>query len=197
VTDEEGLLARLLERDELAFAELVEAHHTRLVRFAASFVSTTQAAEDVVQETWIAVIRGVERFEGRSTLQTWLFRICANRARSRAGSDYRLLPVGAPSPTVPKDRFDASGSWAEPLEPWSDVDDRLSAQALAPIALSAIAELPPPQKQVVTLRDVEGLSSKETCDVLSITEANQRVLLHRGRARVRATLEAARKAGQE
>lgn len=187
------LLERLHAGDERAFAELVDRYHSRLVRFAGTFVSNRQSAEDVAQDTWVAVIRGVERFEGRSSLQTWLYRICANRARTRGGTDHRTVPVGGAEATVSPDRFGAGGAWADPPEPWSDIDDRLSAEVLAPIALAAIGELPDLQQQVVTLRDVEGLTSRETCEVLSITEANQRVLLHRARARLRASIEAGRR----
>jgi RNA polymerase sigma-70 factor (ECF subfamily) len=190
VGKEAELLGRLRAGEESAFAALVDGYHTRLVRFAQTFVASRQAAEDVAQDTWVAVITGVERFEERSSLQTWLFRICANRARTRGGADARTLPVGRPEATVSPDRFDTRGSWSDPPEPWTAIDDRLAAEALAPLALAAIAELPLPQRQVVTLRDVEGLSSKETCDVLSITEANQRVLLHRARARLRTAIEA-------
>jgi RNA polymerase sigma-70 factor (ECF subfamily) len=184
------LLDRLRTGDEAAFVELVDAYHTHLVRFAQTFVTNRQAAEDVVQDTWIAVIRGVEQFERRSSLQTWLFRICANRARTRFGTDNRQVPIGAPGTTVSGYRFDSQGAWTEPPTPWSDVDDRLTAEVIAPLARAAMDELPELQRQVVTLRDVEGLTSKETCDILSITEANQRVLLHRARARIRTTIEA-------
>jgi RNA polymerase sigma-70 factor, ECF subfamily len=184
------LLERLLAGEESAFSALVDAYHTRLIRFALTFVSNRQSAEDAAQDTWVAVIRGLERFERRSSLQTWLFRICANRARSRRGVDHRTVPVGATEATVDAHRFGPGGAWAEPPEPWSDVDERLTAEVLAPVALAAITELPEAQKQVVTLRDVEGLSSREVCEVLSISEANQRVLLHRARARLRTALEA-------
>jgi RNA polymerase sigma-70 factor (ECF subfamily) len=189
------LLERLLAGEESAFAALVDAYHNRLVRFALTFVSTRQSAEDAAQDTWVAVIRGLERFEGRSSLQTWLFRICANRARTRSGVDYRTVAVGANEATVDPHRFAAGGAWAEPPEPWSDIDERLTAQVLAPVVLAAIVELPEAQKQVVTLRDVEGLSSREVCEVLSLSEANQRVLLHRARARLRTALEAHQAAG--
>jgi RNA polymerase sigma-70 factor (ECF subfamily) len=195
VGTEPDLLDRLRAGDEGAFVELVDTYHSRLVRFAQTFVASRQAAEDVAQDTWIAVIRGVERFERRSSLQTWLFRICANRARSRFGADNRQLPVGTPGATVSGDRFNSQGAWNDPPEPWSDVDDRLVAAVLAPLARSAIEDLPELQRQVVTLRDVEGLTSKEACEVLSITEANQRVLLHRARARIRTTIEAGRGRG--
>jgi RNA polymerase sigma-70 factor (ECF subfamily) len=195
VGNEADLLGRLREHDETAFVELVEAYHTRLVRFAQTFVSSGPAAEDVAQDTWVAVIKGLERFEERSSLQTWLFRICANRARTRSGIDYRLLPIGAPGATVGRDHFDSKGAWIDPPEPWPDIDDRLAAATLAPLALAAIDGLPEPQRQVVTLRDVEGLSSQETCEVLSISEANQRVLLHRARTRVRAAIAPASRGG--
>ena len=195
VGNEADLLGRLREHDETAFVELVEAYHTRLVRFAQTFVSSGPAAEDVAQDTWVAVIKGLERFEERSSLQTWLFRICANRARTRSGIDYRLLPIGAPGATVGPDHFDSKGAWIDPPEPWPDIDDRLAAATLAPLALAAIDGLPEPQRQVVTLRDVEGLSSQETCEVLSISEANQRVLLHRARTRVRAAIAPASRGG--
>jgi RNA polymerase sigma-70 factor (ECF subfamily) len=187
------LLDRLRAGDESAFAALVEQYHTRLVRFAWTFVSSRQTAEDVAQDTWVAVIRGAERFEGRSSLRTWLYRICANRARSRGGAEARAVPVGGAEAAVSRDRFDAGGAWIEPPEPWGDVDDRLAAESLAPLLHEAIGDLPDLQRQVVTLRDVEGLTSRETCEVLSISEANQRVLLHRARSRVRAAVEAGRK----
>lgn len=199
MSQDEDILEQLLERlqagDEAAFAALVDAYHTRLVRFAATFVSNRQAAEDVVQDTWVAVIRGLDRFEGRSSLPTWLYRICANRARSRGAADGRTVAVGGAGATVDPGRFGANGAWVQPPEPWSDVDDRLTAEGLAPVAAAAIVELPEAQRQVVTLRDVEGLSSREVCEVLSISEANQRVLLHRARARLRAVLEAHERRG--
>ena len=176
------LLDRLRGGDEKAFAEMVERYHPRLVRFAWTFVSSRQTAEDVAQDTWVAVIRGVERFEGRSSFATWLYGICANRAKTRGGSDARAVPVGTGGATVSRDRFDAAGGWIDPPEPWGDVDDRLSAESLAPLVRAAIGDLPDLQRQVVTFRDVEGLTSRETCEVLSISEANQRVLLHRARS---------------
>jgi RNA polymerase sigma-70 factor, ECF subfamily len=183
------LLPLLLAGDEAAFCEVVERYHRRLVRFAATFVHDRGAAEDVAQETWLAVLRGIEKFEGRSSLQTWLFGICANRARTAYTRDARVVPVDDIEPTVDPARFDALGSWATPPELWSDVDSRLDAEALVPVVRAAIEALPDQQRQVVTLRDVEGLTSKDVCMVLAITEINQRVLLHRGRARVRRAVE--------
>lgn len=190
VDDPDGeLLQRLLAGEEQAFAALVDQFHTRLIRFAVSFVGDWSAAEDVVQETWVAVLRGVERFEGRSSLQTWLFGICANRARTAFNRRERTVSMDTDGATVDSSRFDRSGSWVMPPEPWAEVDARLDAAALLPLVRAAIDDLPDAQRQVVTLRDIEGLTSKDVCQVLSISEVNQRVLLHRGRARVRRALE--------
>jgi RNA polymerase sigma-70 factor, ECF subfamily len=183
------LLQRLLAADETAFAQLVDRYHTRLVRFAVAFVGDWSAAEDVAQDTWVAVLRGVERFEGRSSLGTWLFGICANRARSAYGRQARSIPVEPGGPTVHPARFGPQSAWVDPPDPWDDVDARIDAGALLPLVRTAIDALPDLQRQVVTLRDVEGLSGKDVCTVLEISEANQRVLLHRGRARVRHALE--------
>ena len=196
VLSDEELVDRMRAGDDRAFAELVERYHTRIVRLARSFVARRELAEDVAQETWIAVVRGVDRFEGRSSLRTWLFRICVNQARSTGKREQRIVPVDPSQPTVEPNRFGHNGEWVRPPAPWTDaVDDRMQAAALAPLAQRAIEDLPEPQRQVVTLRDAEGLSSREVCDVLSISEANQRVLLHRGRARVRSYLERELKGG--
>src|SRR5262249_27451586 len=145
---------------------------------------------DVAQETWVAVLRGVARFEGRSSLQTWLYQICANRARTRGVADQRSVTAGLAGAAVDARRFDRAGAWAEAPDPWDDIDDRLFAQAVMPVVMQTIDELPDGQRQVVTLRDLDGLTSKETCDVLGITEGHQRVLLHRARSRVRSAVEA-------
>jgi RNA polymerase sigma-70 factor, ECF subfamily len=196
VPGDEELLQGMRAGEETAFAELVSRYHSPLVRLASTFVANRQAAEDVAQETWVAVIRGLERFEGRSSLRTWLFRICANRARSRGGADRRAVPTATIETAVSRDRFDAAGMWTDPPRPWEDIDDRLAAERLAPLVMRAMTDLPEAQRQVVTLRDVEGLTSRETCEVLSITEANQRVLLHRARSRLRAAIEAHEREGE-
>jgi RNA polymerase sigma-70 factor, ECF subfamily len=196
VPGDEDLLQGMRAGEEAAFAELVERYHSRLVRLAGTFVANRQSAEDVAQETWVAVIRGLERFEGRSSLRTWLFMICANRARTRGGADRRVVPTGGVEATVSRDRFNAAGGWVDPPRPWDDVDDRLAAERLAPLVMLAMGDLPEAQRQVVTLRDVEGLTSRETCEVLSITEANQRVLLHRARSRLRTAIEADERRGE-
>jgi RNA polymerase sigma-70 factor (ECF subfamily) len=186
---EELLVQQLQAGDEEAFTEVVNLYHRRLVRFASALVGDSSQAEDVVQETWVAAIRGIARFEARSSLQTWLFQICANRARSLRDRDRRTVPVGVMEPVLEPGRFGPNGQWTAPPEPWPDVDTRLLAESLMPTVAEAIERLPDFQRQVVTLRDVEGLTAQEACAVLEISEANQRVLLHRGRARIRLALE--------
>jgi RNA polymerase sigma-70 factor, ECF subfamily len=192
VDADEELLRRLCAGDEQAFGGLVDRYHGRIVRLAQTIVGRHELAEEVAQETWIAVLRGASRFEGRSSVRSWLFAICVNRARSTSGREFRTPSVDATSPSVDPSRFTSSGQWVTPPEDWSAVvDDRLLAAKLAAEAQVAIADLPEVQRQVVTLRDVEGLSSTEVCHVLSLSAANERVLLHRGRSRIRAALEQA------
>jgi RNA polymerase sigma-70 factor (ECF subfamily) len=188
---DEDLLRRLLAGEESAFVLLVERYHARLVRFAMTFVHDHGTAEDVVQETWIGVLRRIDRFEGRSAFRTWLFGVCANRARTAYAQQARSVPVDLDGPSVDPQRFGAAQQWIDPPRDWDDIDAQLDAAQLAPLVHAAIDELPDLQRQVVTLRDVEGLTGKEVCGVLEISQANQRVLLHRGRARVRTTVEAA------
>jgi RNA polymerase sigma-70 factor (ECF subfamily) len=179
------LVARLQAGDEDAFVELVTRYQTRLVHFAQATVGSRAVAEEVTQDTWLAVMRGVERFEGRSSFQTWLFRILLNRARTAVGREQR---AGRPDDTV-EERFDANGAWAAPPVPWADqVDDRLVADELAARVRELLPELPHAQRQVVTLRDVDGLPAADVSSLLGITDGNQRVLLHRGRAKLRALL---------
>jgi len=187
---DEALLARLRSGDESAFLALVERYNGSLLRVARGFVPNEAVAEEVVQDTWIGVVRGVDRFEGRSSFKTWLFRILVNRARTTGVREHRHDTFDPTDPAVSPDRFDASGAWAEPLTPWEDgVDDRVVAAAWAPALRAALDELPARQRDVVVLRDVEGLSSEDVCTVLGISEGNQRVLLHRGRSRLRTALE--------
>ena len=147
-------------------------------------------AEEVVQDTWLGVLRGLGGFEGRSSFRTWLLRILVNRARTTGARERRSVPVGDPEPAVDPSRFDDTGHWAAPPERWvEEADRRLDAAKLAGRLRSAIDDLPDRQREVVTLRDIEGLSSEEVCSVLEISEGSQRVLLHRGRSRLRQTLE--------
>jgi RNA polymerase sigma-70 factor, ECF subfamily len=189
--EEDGeLLARLRGGDEQAFVVLVSRHNAAMLRLAGSFVSSTAVAEEVVQDTWLGVLRGIDGFAGRSSLQTWLLRILVNRARTTAVREHRSVAIGDAGPVVDRRRFDASGAWMSPPEHWiEDSDDRMLAEGLAEQIQTALAELPPQQRRVVILRDVEGLSGQEVSEVLELSDANQRVLLHRGRSRLRQTLE--------
>lgn len=200
--DDETLIAALRGGDEEAFVALVSAYHGLLTRLALLYVPTRAAAEDVVQETWLGLLRGLDRFEARSTVKTWLCRILMNRARTRAVRDGRLVPFSAfwgpedeaDEPAVDPDRFLASGQyaghWASPPRDWSDLpEERLLSDETRERVQQAIEALPPNQRTVITLRDVEGWSAAEVCAALDLSEANQRVLLHRARAKVRRALE--------
>jgi RNA polymerase sigma-70 factor, ECF subfamily len=190
VDDDMDLLQRLRAGDEQAFVVLVRRYHDSMIRLASSFVPSRAVAEEVVQDTWMGVLRGIGGFEGRSSFRTWLFRILVNRARTAGARERRSIAIGDAGPAVDQSRFDAAGAWVAPPEQWiEDIDDRLRAGKMAHRIRSAIDELPSRQREVVTLRDVEGLSSDEVCHVLEITDGNQRVLLHRGRSRVRQVLE--------
>ena len=187
--EDAALLAQLRAGEERAFVVLVKRYHHRLTRLALTFVPSPEMAEDVAQETWLAVCRGVGQFEGRSSLRAWLFQICANRARSLASREQRLASMGRPQLAVDLGRSGSGAGWSSPSQHWADaVDDRLEADELAVQVLRAIEELPQLQRQVVTLRDIEGLPSVKVCEVLSLSGPNQRVLLHRGRSRIRRTL---------
>ncbi|MGO8871588.1 MAG: RNA polymerase sigma factor [Acidimicrobiales bacterium] len=189
-TDEE-LLARLRDGDGEAFVTLVARYNGSLLRLARSYVPSDAVAEEAVQDTWMGVVRGLERFEGRSSFKTWLFRILMNRARSAGVREHRNLSVDRAEPAVDPSRFDAGGAWAEPVPPWeADADDRLVAASWAACLRRALDGLPERQREIVVLRDVEGLPSEDVCEVLGISEGNQRVLLHRGRSRLRTALEA-------
>jgi RNA polymerase sigma-70 factor, ECF subfamily len=191
VSEDEQLLGRLRAGDEEAFVALVARYHDSMLRLARTYVSSRAVAEEVVQDTWLGVVRGIDRFAGRSSLRTWLLRILVNRARSAGTSERRSVAVGDVEPAVDPARFDAAGAWAAPPGHWvEDVDDRVSASQLGGFLREALAELPVRQLAVVTLRDIEGLRSDEVCEVLEISEGNQRVLLHRGRSHLRAALEA-------
>jgi RNA polymerase sigma-70 factor (ECF subfamily) len=189
--EDADLIARLRAGDEQAFVALVTRHHAAMLRLAGSFVSSTAVAEEVVQDTWVGVLRGIDGFAERSTFRTWLLRILVNRARSTGVRERRSVAVGDAGPVVDGSRFDASGAWMSPPQHWiEDSDDRMQAQALAGHIRKTLGELPARQREVVVLRDVDGLSSHEVCEVLEISDANQRVLLHRGRSHLRQALEA-------
>ena len=184
------LLARLRAGDEAAFVALVGRYHASMVRVARGFVPSLAVAEEVAQDAWVGVLRGLDRFEGRSSFQTWLFTILVNRARSTGVHEHRSVPFDADTPVVDGARFDRSGHWTAPPEPWSDrVDDRLFAADALLVLQTALDELPDHQREVVTLCDVEGLSIREVCQMLGISEGNGRVILHRGRSRLRLVVE--------
>jgi RNA polymerase sigma-70 factor (ECF subfamily) len=190
--DDRRTLAALRAGDEQAFAELVRRYQSPLLRVAMSYVRPRSAAEEVVQETWLGVLRGLPGFEGRSSLRTWIFRILVNRARTRGVRESRSVPfsaLGDGDPAVAPERFAADGSWAAPPPP-ADLPDAalLTAEARA-LVLMAIERLPDQQRAVITLRDVEGWTAAEVREALELSEGNERVLLHRARAKVRAALE--------
>ncbi len=184
------LLLRLRSGDERAFVALVECYQEQMLRLATSFVPSRAVAEEVVQDTWLALLRGLDTFEGRSSLKTWLFSILVNQARTTGTRENRSVPIADPEPAVDPARFDVSGHWAEPPEHWIEaVEGRLAAGKLADRVRELMDELPARQREVVILRDVEEMSSEEVCSVLAISDGNQRVLLHRGRSRLRQLFE--------
>jgi len=187
--DEGELIEKLRAGEERAFVELVDRYHASMVRVASSFVPSRAVAEEVVQDTWMGVLKGIDRFEGRSSLKTWIFRILVNRARTTGAREPRAVELDT-GDGLSSDRFTPGGTWREPPAVWSDdIEDRLAAPEIAASIRTMVEQLPDSQRQVVTLRDIEGLSSSEVCGMLGITEGNQRVLLHRARTRIRATLE--------
>jgi RNA polymerase sigma-70 factor (ECF subfamily) len=193
--DEHDLIRRLRDGDEAAFRELVALYHPMLVRVARAYVPTEAAAEEVAADTWLAVLQGIERFEERSSLKTWLFRILTNKAKTRGMRERRTLPFSSlesGDSTVDADRFHGPehqwpGHWA--AAPQGFPEERLLAAETRGIVEQAIASLPPAQRAVISLRDVEGWSADEVCNALTLSETNQRVLLHRARAAVRKALE--------
>ena len=201
-SDDGTLLAAVRRGDESAFVTLIDRYHPSLVRIATLFVRDHETAEEVAQETWIGVLRGLDRFEGRSSFRTWLFGILANQARRRGERERRMIPFSAlaqppaaAEPAVAPERFlpqghEWAGHWASPPPSWPVTPEEsiLSAEVRREIE-EAIAALPPNQRTVITLRDVEGWDAATVCNVLRLSATNQRVLLHRARSRVRQALE--------
>jgi len=196
--DEGQLLERLRARDESAFAELVRSWSPSMLRLARMYVSNQAAAEEVVQEAWLGVLQGIDRFEGRSSLKTWVYRILVNRAITKGTREARSIPfaalaageASADEPAVDPDRFTREGGWASPPRRWQDQPElALRSAETLDAAREAIARLPEMQKAVITMRDLEGFDAEDTRNALEISESNQRVLLHRARAKVRAALE--------
>ena len=201
--DDAELVDALRKGDEDAFRRLVDEHGPALLRVAMGYVGSRAVAEEVLQETWIGVLRGIDRFEGRSSLRTWIFRILTNTARTRAARESRAVPFSSlggdggstDRPVVEPDRFlppddpSAPGHWASAPKRWKTPEEGLLAGEVRDVILAAIAGLPPAQRVVVSLRDIEGWPAAEVCETLELSEGNQRVLLHRGRSKVRGELE--------
>ena len=194
------LVDGLRRGDEAAFVALMEEYGAGMLRVAQMYVSSRAVAEEVVQDAWLAVLNGIGRFEGRSSLKTWIFRILSNTAKTRGVREARSVPFSAlagddEGEAVDSDRFLGPdtrfpGHWAVPPESWAGAPEgRLLARETLELIGSEIEKLPPQQALVLTMRDIEGLSSEEVCNVLELTESNQRVLLHRARAKVRQALE--------
>jgi RNA polymerase sigma-70 factor (ECF subfamily) len=193
VEDDRALLERLRAGDESAFQALVARHDGALHRVARTFVRTDSAADEVVQETWLGVVKGLDSFEGRSSLRTWIFRILVNTARTRGVRDARNVPFSAlekeDQPAVEPAAFDADGRWTSaPPRLETDPESGVLSAELREQVLRAVEELSDDQRAVITLRDLIGFSAREACELLDLSEGNQRVLLHRARARVRASL---------
>ncbi|HLF68660.1 MAG TPA: sigma-70 family RNA polymerase sigma factor [Gaiellaceae bacterium] len=200
VANDAAVVAALRRGDENAFTALVTAYSGALLRLAQDFVRTRAVAEEVVQETWLAVLTGIDRFEGRSSLKTWLFRILVNKAKTRGVREARILPFSSlelddDERVVPEERFrDADdmwpGHWATPPAPLDTIPEgRLLAREARTRIAEALETLPESQRIVVTLRDVAGWDAEEVCEALGLSDVNQRVLLHRGRGKLRAALE--------
>jgi RNA polymerase sigma-70 factor, ECF subfamily len=205
--EELALISRLRAGDERSFSMLVEQHSPGLLRLAMMYVPSRAVAEEVVQETWIGVLKGLDRFEGRSTLKTWIYRILTNTAKTRGQRESRSIPFSSQwdadtdpgEPSVDPDRFISPGHpewgqwgnhWISSPRRWEDLPEQhLLGDETKAVIEQAIAGLPPAQREVITLRDVQGFGSDEVCDLLGLTEGNQRVLLHRGRSKVRRALE--------
>lgn len=202
--DDAALVAALIAGDEAAFVALVDRHHAAMIRVASRFVPSPAVAEEIVQETWVGLLRGIDRFGGRSSLKTWLFTILLNQARRRGAAEHRTVPFSALSPrggrndggpAVDPERFfppghlDA-GHWASELTDWApSAEDALLSAEVDALIRASIDALPEGVRLVVALRDLEGWSAAEVCNVLGISDTNQRVRLHRGRTRVRTALE--------
>jgi RNA polymerase sigma-70 factor, ECF subfamily len=196
--EESEQIVALRQGDESAFLALVRRYHRPMVRIAQAFVGSEAVAEEVAQESWLAVLQGIGGFEGRSSLRSWMFSIVANRARSRAQREARSTPFSSfgeedagpavdPGRFLPPDHPRWPGHWATPPERWTD--EQLAVHETAELARRAMETLPPAQRQVIVLRDVEGCSAEEVCQALGVSDGNQRVLLHRARSKVRAILE--------
>jgi RNA polymerase sigma-70 factor, ECF subfamily len=198
--EELDLLARLRAGDERAFEALVQRHYSTMLAVAQTYVRTRAVAEEVVQEAWLGVLKGLDRFEGRSSLKTWILRILVNIAKTRGAREARSVPYAslAPEgdePAVEPERFRGPGDafpghWRAYPGDWHRLpEESLLERETLGVALDAIERLPPAQRTVIVMRDIQGCAPEEVCAVLDVSDGNQRVLLHRARSRVRAALE--------
>jgi RNA polymerase sigma-70 factor, ECF subfamily len=202
--DDVELIRRIRAGDRSAFTGLVRRHGGALLRLARVFVHNEALAEEVVQDTWVAVLDGLDGFEGRAAFKTWLYRILANRARTRATREGRTVPFSAlaaaddDAPALDPERFDEGGTWSDPPVGWTEETPERLALAAETRAMmeAAVAALPPAQRAVLVLRDEDGLETEEICNLLGLTVTNQRVLLHRARTRVRQAIEAHMRGGR-
>jgi RNA polymerase sigma-70 factor (ECF subfamily) len=197
--EEAAVVAAIRGGDEQAFLALVEQHQLALMRMARMWARDPILAEDLVQDCWLAALNGIHSFEGRASIKTWLCGILHNLVRARLRKDARL-ELGADEPAVPEGRFRPTdhrwaGHWADPPKSWGSPEHAMLSAELRARLEQEIAALPEPQRLVLVLRDVEGLDGEETCNILGLSDTNQRVLLHRARARLRAGLEAAYRRG--
>ncbi|HEY6396188.1 MAG TPA: RNA polymerase sigma factor [Solirubrobacteraceae bacterium] len=195
------LVAALRSGDEQSFHALFERDYPMMKRVARGYVDSDAVAEEIVQETWVAIVTGIDRFEGRSALSTWMFSILINQAKTHNVRERRALPFGSvgatrvDEPAVAADRFQKDdeawpGHWAVPPRPWQKPDRRLLSLEARQHLKHALQQLPERQRVIVGLRDVEGFTAEEVCELMRLSQENQRVLLHRGRSRLRAALEA-------
>jgi RNA polymerase sigma-70 factor, ECF subfamily len=196
---DQEIVGALRKGDEHAFRDLFDQTYPMMKRVARGYVDSEAVADEIVQEAWVAVLTSIHRFEGRSALRTWIFSIVVNQAKSHAARERRTLPLScvgmsdADQPAVDPDRFQKDddawpGHWATPPRPWGKPDRRLLSLEARSRLKAALAELPERQRLIVGLRDVEGFSAEEVCDLLNLSHENQRVLLHRGRSRLRSAL---------
>lgn len=202
-TKELELIAALRRRDESAFTRLIDLHHSSLLRVARIYVGSQAVAEEVVQETWLGVLKGLDKFEGRCSLKTWIFQILVNRAKTRGEREGRMIPFSAMfdpqadpgEPAVDPSQFNDNdpewpGGWVSQPRDWGRTPEQsLLSKEFRALVQAAIDTLPPSQKDVITLRDVQGWTSDEVCNILGVSETNQRVLLHRARSKVRQALD--------
>jgi RNA polymerase sigma-70 factor (ECF subfamily) len=198
---EAELVARLRAGDERAFESLVESYHGTMIAVARTYVKTRDVAEEVVQEAWLGVLKGLDRFEGRSSLKTWIMRILVNTAMTRGGREARsvpfssLAPADEEEPAVELERFHTpgeafAGHWNAYPRDWSSLpEEGVLGREILDVVRRAIEQLPASQRPVITMRDIAGCSAEEVCEALEVSAGNQRVLLHRARSRVRAALE--------